>query len=109
MLYENHSKYCEYFCNFSKNELKFEIDYETIAEDGKGIDLAEVVSLNGAQISSLLEILASVSGGLITKDAAINIIINSFPQITKEQAQLILQGVNIGVSEAVNAPQQSNF
>lgn len=38
MLYENHSKYCEYFCNFVKNELKFNIDYKTIAETGKGIN-----------------------------------------------------------------------
>ncbi len=37
ILYENHSKYCEYFCNFAKNELGFAIDYKTIAEIGKGI------------------------------------------------------------------------
>ena len=37
ILYENHSKYCEYFCNFAKNELGFDIDYKTIAESGKGI------------------------------------------------------------------------
>jgi hypothetical protein len=37
ILYENHSKYCEYFCNFSKSYLGFDIDYKTIAELGKGI------------------------------------------------------------------------
>ena len=37
ILYENHSKYCEYFCKFVKNELGFDIDYKTIAESGKGI------------------------------------------------------------------------
>lgn len=37
MLYENHSKYCEYFCNFVKNSMGFNIDYKTIAEEGKGI------------------------------------------------------------------------
>jgi hypothetical protein len=37
ILYENHSKYCEYFCNFAKNDLGFAIDYKTIAETGKGI------------------------------------------------------------------------
>jgi len=37
ILYENHSKYCEYFCNFAKNDLGFDIDYKTIAEVGKGI------------------------------------------------------------------------
>ena len=37
ILYENHSKYCEYFCKFAKNEIGFDIDYKTIAEAGKGI------------------------------------------------------------------------
>ena len=37
ILYENHSKYCEYFANFAKNDLGFNIDYKTIAETGKGI------------------------------------------------------------------------
>jgi hypothetical protein len=37
ILYENHSKYCEYFCNFVKNDLGLMIDYKTIAETGKGI------------------------------------------------------------------------
>jgi hypothetical protein len=37
ILYENHSKYCEYFANFAKRELKLDIDYKTIAETGKGI------------------------------------------------------------------------
>ena len=37
ILYENHSKYCEYFANFCKNDLGIAIDYKTIAETGKGI------------------------------------------------------------------------
>jgi hypothetical protein len=37
ILYENHSKYCEYFTNFVKSDLGFSIDYKTIAETGKGI------------------------------------------------------------------------
>jgi hypothetical protein len=37
ILYQNHSKYCEYFCNFAKNDLGFNIDYKTIAEIGKDI------------------------------------------------------------------------
>jgi len=107
ILYENHSKYCESFCKFVKSEIGLDIDYKTIAEEDKGIDQSQNISLNGAQISSLLEILASVSGGLITPSSAIEIIISAIPQISKDQAKLILQGVNIGVSEAVNAtPEQ---
>ena len=37
ILYENHSKYCEYFTNFVRNEIGLKIDYKTIAEQGKGI------------------------------------------------------------------------
>lgn len=37
ILYENHSKYCEYLCKFVKSELGLDIDYKTIAEEGKGI------------------------------------------------------------------------
>ena len=37
ILYENHSKYCEGFCKSAKSELGFDIDYKTIAEEGKGI------------------------------------------------------------------------
>jgi hypothetical protein len=37
ILYENSSKYLEYFCNFAKSELGFDITYKTIAEAGKGI------------------------------------------------------------------------
>lgn len=38
ILYENHSKYLEYFCNFVKREIGFDITYKTIAEKGKGIE-----------------------------------------------------------------------
>lgn len=37
ILYENHSKYCEYFSEFVRRELKLSIDYKTIAERDKGI------------------------------------------------------------------------
>lgn len=37
ILYENHSKYLEYFCNFVKREIGYDITYKTIAEEGKGI------------------------------------------------------------------------
>ena len=37
ILYENHSKYCEHFSKFVKSEIGLDIDYKTIAEQGKGI------------------------------------------------------------------------
>lgn len=58
------------------------------------------VSLNGAQVASLLEILASLSSGLLTVDGAKAIIESSFPTISPEAAARIVGGVNVGVGVA---------
>ena len=49
-------------------------------------------ALNGAQIASLLQILASVAQGAITFDAAMALIEVSFPTIPSEAAEQILAG-----------------
>ena len=49
-------------------------------------------ALNGAQIASLLEILAVVSAGGITTDAAIALIGVAFPSISQQQAADIIAG-----------------
>jgi HK97 family phage portal protein len=69
-----------------------------------------VETLNGAQISSLLEVLANVSGGLITPDGARAIIAAAFPMLTAEQIASIVGGVIPGVAIAPTSamPQQSN-
>jgi len=57
-------------------------------------------ALNGAQISSLLEVLASVSGGLLTKDGAKAVLAAAFPVLTPEQ----INGIVAGIVEGVAAP-----
>jgi hypothetical protein len=49
--------------------------------------------LEGPQITSLLEILSSVSSGLLTADGAVALIAVSFPQLAAEQIQSIVSGV----------------
>jgi hypothetical protein len=58
-----------------------------IAEMGGGAEKTiEKISLNGAQITSLLQVIESKNAGIITKDAAIEIIINAFPSISRDDA-----------------------
>lgn len=66
--------------------------------------------LNGAQISSLLEVLANVSSGLITRDGARAIIASAFPTLTAEQIGGIVGGVVQGVAVPATTalPQQEN-
>ena len=52
------------------------------------------VSLNGAQITGLIQIISQVPAGLITKDGAAALIAASFPSITAPQVASILAGVS---------------
>lgn len=52
------------------------------------------VSLNGAQITGILEILTQVSGGLLTTDAAGALILASFPSIPPASVDRILAGTS---------------
>jgi len=50
-------------------------------------------ALNGAQITSLLEVLTNISTGLLTPDGATAVLAASFPQLTPEQVAAIVAGV----------------
>lgn len=47
-------------------------------------------SLNGAQVASLVDIVAKVVAGLIPRDGAVDIITASFPTVTPEKAKAML-------------------
>ena len=69
-------------------------DNEQTDQDAPG-ETAEplaATALNGAQISSLLTILAQVAGGSITFDAALTLIGVAFPTIPAAEASRILDG-----------------
>jgi len=63
-------------------------------------------ALNGAQIASLMEILAAVAAGAITGPAAIQLIGVAFPTITPEQAAAIVAGAR-AVPETVQEGAQT--
>jgi hypothetical protein len=54
------------------------------SEEGENI---QQTALNGAQITSLVEVITAFNSGLLTRDAAIEIIINAFPSINREAVE----------------------
>jgi hypothetical protein len=53
------------------------------------VDVAKS-ALNGAQIASLVEVAASIKSGILTPDAALQIVLASFPTIGEAQARKIV-------------------
>lgn len=80
------------------NKPKLKQDGVILQEGGTATQSIQEVSLNGAQISGLLEILTSVSLGVVGKEAAINIIISAFPQIAQDEASKMVDGVIVGAA-----------
>lgn len=60
-------------------------------------------ALNGAQVKSLLEIVASVGRGEITEDAAVVLMGSAFPRITEQEARVMLRGAT-APPEVANPP-----
>jgi len=63
---------------------------------GEGTQAVADISLNGAQVSSLINIINAVAAGALTKDGAVSVITAAFPIITPEQARAIMGGVKEG-------------
>jgi hypothetical protein len=66
--------------------------------DVAAVDVAKS-ALNGAQIASLIEVAAQINTGILTKDAALNIILASFPSIDETQARKIVGLPTTGFSK----------
>ena len=54
------------------------------------------VSLSGAQVASLINVINAVAAGALSKDGAVSVITAAFPIITPEQARAIMGGVKEG-------------
>jgi hypothetical protein len=65
------------------------------------------VSLNGAQITGLIAIIAQIPAGLLTKEGAAALISASFPSISAAQVTAILAGVVAGNPAGSVQPQQA--
>lgn len=62
------------------------------------------VSLNGAQVAALIQILNSVAQGVVSKDGAVSIITSAFPAISEAMAREIVNGVQVGSVPAPGSP-----
>jgi hypothetical protein len=62
-------------------------------EEGQPI---QDISLNGAQVASLINIINAVAAGALTKEGAISVITSAFPTISREQAINIVGGIQEG-------------
>jgi lambda family phage portal protein len=61
-------------------------------------DMLGGASLNGAQVTSLINIINAVAMGAVSKEGAVSIITAAFPSISPDQARAIIAGVNIGTT-----------
>jgi HK97 family phage portal protein len=100
----------EYFVQLNMAPLSNfgQVEAEATADGEESAAPAE--PLNGAQIASLLDILANVSAGLLTKAGAAAIIQASFPSLSKSQIDGMVAGVVEGVAVAATQakPQQQD-
>jgi hypothetical protein len=65
-------------------------------------------ALNGAQVSSLLEIIAGLSSGLLTGEGAKALIQGAFPTMPEATVDSIIAGVNEGVIPVQTQPTGGN-
>ena len=63
---------------------------------GGGDQAIQDISLNGAQVASLINIINAVAAGALTRDGAISVITAAFPTISEEQARSIMAGAREG-------------
>jgi len=66
-------------------------------------------ALNGAQISSLLEVIGNVTSGLLTKESAKAIISASFPTFTPEQIAEVVDNINVTAGTPVDPGLMASF
>ena len=69
---------------------------QTGGGEGSGETVVSDVSLNGAQVTSLINVINAVAAGAVSKAGAVSIITAAFPTISIEQANAIFSSTIIG-------------
>ena len=64
--------------------------------EGSGEPIVSDVSLNGPQVASIINIINAVAAGALSKEGAVSVITSAFPTISREQAVLIVGGIQEG-------------
>lgn len=73
-------------------------------EGGPNGETLQEVSLNGAQVSGIIEILSQISAGLIDKPAGKVLIAAAFPTIPDNMVSTIVEGTNAVTEQPAAAP-----
>ena len=71
---------------------------------GQGEAPLAATALNGAQVASMLTILEQVSTGALSSEAAVVLILVSFPTVTEQQARRIVSGAGNAPAEPDTEP-----
>jgi hypothetical protein len=58
-----------------------------------GVDDVQKTALNGAQVTALIELIANVGAGVVSKDTAKGIVVNAFPTFSEEEVNQIVDNV----------------
>ena len=85
--------------NIAAPQAQAETEEGEVSEDGQPVPQGQVVSdisLNGAQVASLINIINAVAAGALSKEGAVSVITAAFPTISREQAISIIGGVQEG-------------
>ena len=61
-------------------------------------------ALNGAQVSSLVQIVGEVAAGRIPRGTGVELIIAAFPTMSRDQAERIMGDVGAGFVPTTEAP-----
>jgi hypothetical protein len=72
------------------------------------VDVAKS-ALNGAQIASLIDVVAKIKEGLLTSESALSIVLASFPTIDEAQARRIVGLQPSGAQQMSSCNQQHSF
>ena len=81
-----------------------EADSIPTPEGGPNGETLQEVSLNGAQVSGIIEILSQISAGLIDKPAGKVLIAAAFPTIPDNMVSTIVEGTNAVTEQPAAAP-----
>jgi hypothetical protein len=65
------------------------------APDGTVVDDVQKTALNGAQVTALIELIANIGAGVVSKETAKGIIVNAFPTFTEEEVNQIINNVTL--------------
>ena len=93
-----------------ERELRAELEAPTATAGGSSAADVQGTALNGAQITSLQAMVLAVANGELPPEAAVPMILVSFPSVSQEQAEaMVLPAAALALSRPEPAPAAASF